>query len=163
MKPMKLIPPQATKIGDSGIWYEIRNGKCQYWYYSMPNGSHDEGDIGARNLKIATFAEEGIRHEDLASAFGISVRHVRRLQERLRTRGRKHFSEPPKRRGPSAISEEQKAVAERRLAEGASIRQAAKDAGVNHETLRSNIRKGLIKAPSVSAETVESAETALEE
>ena len=79
------MSPQATPIGDSGLSYEIRNGMYQYWYYSMPNGFHDEDDIGARNLKIATFAKEGVHPEDLAAAFGISNRHVRHVQNLLRT------------------------------------------------------------------------------
>ena len=126
---MKLMPSHGTEIGDSGLWFEIRNGKFQHWYYSMPCGSRDDDDIGARNLKIATFAKEGVHCLDLAEAFGISDRHVRHLHNLLRTRGWKHFCEPPKRRGPSAASDEQKIVAERRLAEGASIRQAAIDSG----------------------------------
>ena len=163
MQPMKLMSPQATPIGDSGLSCEIRNGMYQYWYYSLPYGYHDEDDIGARNLKIATFAKEGVHPEDLAAAFGISDRHVRHVLNLLRTFGWQHFCEPPKRRGPSAISAERKAAAERRLAEGASIRQAAIDAGIVFETLRSNLRKGFIEAPAVSAEAAEGAETAVEE
>ena len=162
---MKLMAPQATPIGHSGLSYEVRNGKRQYWYYSLPYGYHDEDDIGARNLKIATFSEDGVHDLDLAAAFDIDVRHVRRLRRTLRTRGWKVFTDPPKRRGPSAIDEERKASAERLLAEGASIRQAAKDAGVNHETLRRYVRKGLIEAApaGASTESAEGAETAVEE
>ena len=50
MTPMKFMAPQATPIGHSGLSYEVRNGRYQYWYYTMPNGFHDEDDIGARNV-----------------------------------------------------------------------------------------------------------------
>ena len=156
---MKIMAPQATPIGHSGLSYEVRNGRYQYWYYTLPYGYHDEDDIGGRNLKIASFGEDGIDDMDLAAAFKIDVRHVRRLRRTLRTRGWKVFTDPPKRRGPSAMDEEQKAAAERLLAEGASIRQAAKDIGVVHETLRRYVRKGLVEAapPGASAEAAEGA------
>ena len=75
------------------------------------------------------------------------------------------FADDPRRRGPSAIDEERKAAVERLLAEGASIRQAAKDAGVNHETLRRYARKCLIEAvpADASIEAAEGAETAVED
>ena len=53
------------------------------------------------------------------------------------------FANAPRRRGSSAIDEELKAAAERTLAVGASIQQAAKDTGINRETLRRYARKGL--------------------
>ena len=87
MAPMKFMAPQATPIGHSGLSYEVRNGRYQYWYYTMPNGFHDEDDIGARNLKIASLGEDGVDDMDLAAAFKIDVRHVRRLRRTLRTCG----------------------------------------------------------------------------
>ena len=68
-------------------------------------------------------------------------------------------------------SEETRPVGDRRerkdangrlLAEGANIRQASKNAGVNHETLRRYVRKGLIEAApaGVSTEAAEGAELA---
>ena len=53
----------------------------------MPYGYHDEKDIGARNLKIATFSEQGIDDMDLAAALEIDVRHARSLRSTLRTCG----------------------------------------------------------------------------
>ena len=57
------------------------------------------------------------------------------------------------------MDEERIASAELLLAEGASIRQAAKDASVNHETLRRYARKGLVEGapPGASAEAAEGA------
>ena len=74
------------------------------------------------------------------------------------------FADAPKRRGPSATDEERKACAERPLAEGASIRQAAKDAGVNRETSRRYAREGLIETvPTVSPDAAEGEEIAVED
>ena len=74
------------------------------------------------------------------------------------------FADAPKRRGPSATDEERKACAERPLAEGASIRQAAKDAGVNRETSRRFAREGLIETvPPVSPDAAEGEEIAVED
>ena len=56
------------------------------------------------------------------------------------------FAEDPKRRGPSATDEKRKAAAKRRMAEGASLRQAAKDVGVNRETPRRRLSKDQVEA-----------------
>ena len=87
MTPMKIMSHRAAAIGDSGLACEVLNGRRQYWYYSMPYGSHDEDDIGARNLKIATFGAEGVHDTDLAAAFDIDERHARRLRGTRRTCG----------------------------------------------------------------------------
>ena len=166
MQPMDIMPPQATMIGGTGLSYERRNGKFLYWHYSMPIDSHDEDDIGARNLAIARLAGFGADFHDLAKAFGITVRHVRNLMHAFRTRGWREFTKPIKRRGPSAISEEQKAEAERLLAEGASLRDAASESGIKLATLYWNMRKGRIGAAVAggsSAEGMEAPDAAGEE
>ena len=45
-QPIKLMPPEAAEIGDSGLSFDVRNGRFHYWHYSLPYGFHEEDDIG---------------------------------------------------------------------------------------------------------------------
>ena len=146
MTPLKLMPVGTTQIGDTYFCYEKRNGRFTYYLYLQPIDSHDDDDRGAMNKMIATLADKGIPAKDLAKAFDITPRFVRDLRKTLRTSGWRHFSEDPKRRGPSAIDKKRKAAAKRRMAKGASLRQAAKDVGVNYETLRRHLREEIGRA-----------------
>ena len=115
-----------------------------YFSNLEPFDFHDECDRGAMLIRIAKFAEAGVGRPDLAAAFGVGRSTIQRAVNRLRRSGEASFHVPRRGRGPSVLSGEMKAEANRLLASGLSGAAVARQLGVATATLNYNRRKGWI-------------------
>ena len=144
MYTLPMHPTEATRIGDSSFSFAFVEGRMVYFSNLEPFDFHDECDRGAMLIRIAKFAEAGVGRPDLAAAFGVGRSTIQRAVNRLRRSGEASFHVPRRGRGPSVLSGEMKAEANRLLASGLSGAAVARQLGVATATLNYNRRKGWI-------------------
>lgn len=76
------------------------------------------------------------------NAFGVPLPTVKRYVKLLRDHGSKAFFAEPKRRSATVLQGEARQIAERLIAEGASVPDVAQASGVKANTLHKAIRTG---------------------
>ena len=147
MYTLPMQPPEAVPIGTSSFSFAAIDGRITCFSNLEPYDGHDEADRGAMLLRIARFAENGIRRAGLQTAFGISRSTLKRAATRLRDRGEASFHAPRRGRGTSTIVGETAAEAERLPASGMRIAEVARELGIAPATPCRNCRKGFIACP----------------
>ena len=144
MNTLQMHPPEATHIGTSCFSFVTRDGRTVYFSNLDPCDFHDAGDRSAMLLRIAKFAEGGVRRADLEEAFDVGRATLQRAVNKLREHGEASFHEPRRGHGPSVIVGETVQTAERLLASGMSGAAVARELGVPTATLNYNRRRGFI-------------------
>lgn len=144
MNTLSMPPAEATPIGDSCFSMLVVEGRMVYFSNLEPFDSHDVSDRLAMRLRIARFADHGLRRPDLEAAFGVNRSTVQRAVNRLRREGEAGFLVPPRGRGRSAIDAATAREAERLLASGLSGRAVARQLGIRPSTFSLNRRAGVI-------------------
>ena len=155
MHTLPMPPAEATPIGDSCFSMLVVEGRTVYFSNLEPFDSHDVSDRRAMLLRIARFAEHGVRRRDLEAAFGVNRSTVQRAVNRLRRAGEADFFVRPRGRGRSAIDAETAQEAERLLASGLSGRAVARQLGIRPSTFSLNRRAGVIGGGSSGAGTAQ--------
>ena len=144
MNTLPMHPTEAAPIGGTSFSLASVDGQVVYFSNLEPFDFHDEGDRGAMLLRLAKFAQAGVRRPDLEAAFGVGRSTVQRSVNRLRRVGEASFLAPRRGRGPSVLDAEMVAEANRLLASGLSGAAVARQLGVATATLNYNRRKGFV-------------------
>lgn len=125
-----------------------RHGRTTYFVYQSPFDSHPAEDRPARRRRIATFVRQQLASQkELADAFGLTPVTINRIVQAERQHGESVFDQPRQPRRRTAISDETAQAAGRLLANGLSIRAAARSLQVNPETLRLHVKAGRVPVP----------------
>ena len=154
MQTLSMPPAEATPIGGSCFSFASQDGRVVYFSNLEPFDSHDELDRPGMLLRIARFAEHGVRRADLAAAFGVNRSTVQRAVNRLRREGEAGFFAPRRGRGRSAIDVATAREADRLLALGLSGRAVAERLGIRPSTFSLNRRAGVIGGARARASAV---------
>ena len=144
MNTLSLLPAEAVQIGDTCFSMAVLDGRRVYFSNLEPFDSHPVSERRAVLLRIARFAEHGVRRAHLEEAFGVNRSTVQRAVNRLRRQGEAGFWEPRRGRGRSAIDASTAREAERLLAAKLSGRAVAKRLGIRPSTFSLNRRAGVI-------------------
>jgi transposase len=139
---LPIFPPGAKHITDE-IAAERRDKQVVYVYGSLPLFQHAEGDLQSFRLITSQLIDMGVaRQVDIVNAFGVPLPTVKRYLRLLRDHGSKAFFAEPKRRSAAVLKGEARQIAERLIAEGRSVPEAAQASGVKANTLHKAIRAG---------------------
>ncbi len=134
------------------------DGSTHYFHCLLPIGRHAADDRCALLRRVGEMAAIGTATpRELACACGLGLSTVRRAVRVWREQGEAGFYSPRKPRARTAVTPEIKRAAERALTLGASLRLAARKVGLHVETLRRNIRAGVVAKPSRPTESSEPA------
>ncbi len=144
MNTLPMAPANATPIGTTCFSYHVDGERVVYFTNLQPFDSHDVSSIRSWRLRIARFAEHGIRREDLETAFGVGRSTVQRAVNRYRSKGEEGFHEPRRGRGASAIDADMAREADRLLSTGLSGSAVARRLGIPVRTLNDNRRRGVV-------------------
>ena len=78
MNTLPMRPTEAVQIGNSCFSFVKRDGRVEYFSNLEPFDFHADDQREARLLRIAKFAESGVRRSDLVEALGVSRSTVQR-------------------------------------------------------------------------------------
>ena len=142
MNTLPMRPTEAVQIGNSCFSFVKRDGRVEYFSNLEPFDFHADDQREARLLRIAKFAESGVRRSDLVEALGVSRSTVQRAVNQLRRDGEASFFAPRRGRGPSVIDAAMARTVNRLLASGLSGAAVARAVGISSQTLNNNRRAG---------------------
>ena len=142
MNTLPMRPTEAVQIGNSCFSFVKRDGRVEYFSNLEPFDFHADDQREARLLRIAKFAESGVRRSDLVEALGVSRSTVQRAVNQLRRDGEASFFAPRRGRGPSVIDAAMARTVNRLLASGLSGAAVAREVGISSQTLNNNRRAG---------------------
>ena len=91
MNTLPMRPAEAVQIGNSCFSFVRRDGRVEYFSNLEPFDFHADDQREAKLLRIAKFAESGVRREDLIEALGVSRSTVQRAVNQLRRDGEASF------------------------------------------------------------------------
>ena len=144
MNTLPMRPAEAVQIGNSCFSFVRRDGRVEYFSNLEPFDFHADDQREAKLLRIAKFAESGVRREDLIEALGVSRSTVQRAVNQLRRDGEASFFAPRRGRGPSVIDADMAREADRLLTSGLSGSAVARRLGIPVRTLNDNRRRGVV-------------------
>ena len=142
MNTLPMRPTEAVQIGNSCFSFVKRDGRVEYFSNLEPFDFHADDQREARLLRIAKFAESGVRRSDLVEALGVSRSTVQRAVNQLRRDGEASFFAPRRGRGPSVIDAAMARTVNRLLVSGLSGAAVAREVGISSQTLNNNRRAG---------------------
>ena len=120
-------------------------GMTTYYNFQLPFDQHPADDRQAMLIRIAKFSALGsATQKQLAEAYGVSVKTVRRAVKIYREKGEPGFFEKPKPRRRTVFDEEMIRKASQLLAQGYSGSRAARELGIAVSTFNDNRRAGVI-------------------
>ena len=144
MNTLPMRPAEAVQIGNSCFSFVRRDGRVEYFSNLEPFDFHADDQREAKLLRIAKFAESGVRREDLIEALGVSRSTVQRAVNQLRRDGEASFFAPRRGRGPSVIDADMAREADRLLTSGLSGSAVARRLGIPVRTLNDNRGRGVV-------------------
>jgi transposase len=148
-----MIAGGATPINE--LISVVRAGKeWTYFCGVQPVFRHAEDDRQSFRMFTAQLCCQGAcTQAQIIRTFGVSKNSVLRSTKKFREEGVEGFYRPRRGRGPSVMTAEVSAEAQRLLDLGRSRREVADDVGVKHDTLRKAINQGRLReAPSSEQE-----------
>ena len=147
---LPLIPHGATPIND--LISVVREGqKWTYFFGIQPVFQHPENDRRSFGMFTAQLCCQGAcTQAQIVRTFGVSKNSVLRSVEKYRREGTAGFFQPRRGRGPSVMTPEVTARAQKLLDRGHSRGEVAKELSVEVDTLRKAIHKGRLREPAPS-------------
>ena len=145
--PMNTLPmrlAEADRIGNSRVSFVRRDGRVEYFFNLEPFDFHADDQREGRLLRIAKFAESGVRRSDQIEALGVIRSTVQRAVNQHRRDGGAGFFAPRRGRGPSVIDAAMARTVNRLLASALSDAAVARELGISSQTLNSNRRAGVV-------------------
>jgi len=136
-------PGQAEAI--NAVLSIVRDDdKVAYFASGVPVFVHATNDAAGRRLAAVQMMELGLaRQEELSAALAVNRTTLYRHSRKVQTEGVLGVVDGKRGpQGPHRFNEEKRAQAQALLAEGRSIRQTAKEVGVNEATVRLAVRRG---------------------
>jgi len=124
-----------------------KEGVCTYFVGTDNYFSHKEHEIGAFRMAIATLIHNRhARPVDVErSPLGIPHRTLMRWARQLADEGSDSFFAPRRTRGGSVLTPEKIVECEGLFAEGGTVAEVAREAGVNESTLRKAVAGGRVE------------------
>ena len=139
-----MTPPEATLIGGD-LSMQTVAGWTTYFANLVPIDRHAAEDSRAAQVRMARLhLLSGIRQEDVATAFGVSLSTVTRAVRRYREQGEAGFRQRRWGRGRVVLDAARVREAEALLAQGLSGSAVARRLGVAVSTFSENRRAGVI-------------------
>lgn len=139
---MPIFPPGVTYITNN-IAFQCEDGKVCYLNGHLPVFIHDQKDLQTFRLFTTQLIINGsVKQGDIAKAFGVPVRTIKRYVKRYRENGTKGFYAPPKTRSASKLVGEVLKKAQVLLDEGRSVPDVGRELNLLSNTLHKAIRAG---------------------
>ena len=149
-----MIPGGATQINE--LISVVREGKeWTYFCGVQPVFRHAEDDRQSFRMFTAQLCCQGAcTQAEIIRTFGVSKNSILRSTKKFREEGIEGFYRPRRGRGPSVMTADVSAQAQRLLDLGRSRREIAKELGVKYDTLRKAIDQGRLReaAPTLQEE-----------
>lgn len=144
---LPIFPSGTTPITNE-LAFECQEGKVIYVYGHLPVFQHAEGDVTAFRLFTSQLVVNGTASQaEIARAFHVPSKTVKRYVKRLREGGTKSFYQTPRRRTASVLKGERKVHAQALLDEGKSVPEVGRELGVLPNTIHKAIRAGRLRQP----------------
>lgn len=139
---MPIFPPGVTHI-TSNIAFQCEDGKVCYLNGHLPVFIHDQNDLQTFRLFTTQLIVNGsVKQGDIARAFGVPPRTVKRYVKRYRQNGAKGFYAPPKTRSASKLTGDVLKKAQELLDEGQSIPEVGRALGLLSNTVNKAVHAG---------------------
>lgn len=144
---LPVFPVGTTHI-NAEIAFDCEQGKVTYLNGHLPVFQHAEDDVAAFRLFTCQLVVNGTASQaEIARAFHVPARTVKRYVKRYREGGAKSFFTPPRRRAGSVVKGEAKEQAQALLDEGYSVPEVARRSGILPNTLHKAIRAKRLHQP----------------
>lgn len=145
---MPIFPPGVTHITNN-IAFQCEDGKVCYLNGHLPVFIHDQSDLQTFRLFTTQLIVNGsVKQGEIARAFGIPERTVKRYVKRYRQNGAKGFYAPPKTRSASKLVGEVLKKAQALLDEGRGVPDVGRELDLLPNTLHKAIRAGRLHVAS---------------
>ena len=142
------IFPVGTSPITTELAFDCQDGKVIYVNGHLPVFQHAQGDIAAFRLFTSQLVVNGTASQaEIARAFHVPPKTVKRYVKRLREGGTKSFFVTPRRRSASVLKGEMKEQAQALLDEGKSVPEVGRKLGVLPDTLHKAIRDERLRQP----------------
>ena len=142
---LPIFPAGTTPI-TTELAFDCQGGKVTYLNGHLPVFQHKQEDLAAFRLFTSQLVVNGtVSQAEIARAFHVPPKTVKRYVKRLREGSAKSFFETPRRRSASVIKGAVKAQA--LLDEGQAVPEVARKLGVLPNTLHKAIRAQRLHHP----------------
>ena len=144
---LPLLPAGSTPITDT-LSIVNEGGRWTYFHGLLPVFTHDATDVRSFRMFTAQLAANGhCKLVDIERAFGVTAISVKRAVKRYRDGGGcQAFFAPRKVRGAGVLKPDIVEKLQVLLDDGMSHQEAARQLGVNADTVRKGIKRGLLHA-----------------
>ena len=144
---LPLLPAGSTAITDT-LSVVNEGGSWTYFQGLLPVFTHDAAEVRVFRMFTAQLAAHGhCKLVDIERAFGVTAISVKRAVKRYRDGGGcQAFFAPRKGRGAGVLKPEVVEKLQSLLDDGVGHREAAGQLGVNADTVRKGIKRGLLHA-----------------
>ncbi len=142
------IFPHGTTPITNNLAFECQEGLVIYVNGHLPVFQHAQGDVAAFRLFTSQLVVNGTASQaEIARAFHVPSKTVKRYVKRLREGGTKSFFQTPRRRSASVLKDERKVQAQALLDDGRNVPEVGRELGVLPDTLHKAIRAGRLRQP----------------
>jgi transposase len=142
------IFPAGTTLITAELAFDCQDGKVTYLSGHLPVFQHALDDLAAFRLFTSQLVVNGtVSQAEIARAFHVPSKTVKRYVKRFREGGAKSFFVTPRRRSASVLKDEVKEQAQALLDEGHSVPEVAKRLAVLPNTLHKAIRAERLYQP----------------
>ena len=144
---LPIFPAGTTPI-TAELAFDCQGGKVTYLNGHLPVFQHAQEDLAAFRLFTSQLVVNGtVSQAEIARAFHVPSKTVKRYVKRLREGSSKSFFETRRRRAASVLKGEVKTQAQTLLDEGQSVPAVARQLGVLPNTLHKAIRAERLHQP----------------
>lgn len=144
---LPMFPAGTTPI-TTELAFDCQDGLVIYVNGHLPVFQHAQDDVAAFRPFTSQLVVNGTASQaEIARAFHVPPKTVKRYVKRLREGGTKSFFETPRRRSASVLKGERKEQAQALLDEGKSVPEVGRKLGVLPNTLHKAIRAERLRQP----------------
>lgn len=144
---LPIFPAGTTPI-TTELAFDCQGGKVTYLNGHLPVFQHAQEDLAAFRLFTSQLLVNGtVSQAEIARAFHVPAKTVKRYVKRLREGSSKSFFETPRRRSAAVLKGEVKEQAQTLLDQGQAVPEVARDLGVLPNTLHKAIRAKRLHQP----------------
>jgi transposase len=144
---LPIFPAGTTPITGE-LAFDCQGGKVTYLNGHLPVFQHRQEDLAAFRLFTSQLVVNGTASQaEIARAFHVPPKTVKRYAKRLREGSSKSFFETPRRRSASVLKGELKEQAQSLLDEGQAVPEVARKLAVLPNTLHKAIRAKRLHQP----------------
>ena len=142
------IFPVGTTLITAELAFDCQGGMVTYLNGHLPVFQHAQEDLAAFRLFTSQLVVNGtVSQAEIARAFHVPPKTVKRYVKRLREGGSKSFFETPRRRSASVLQGEVKEQAQTLLDAGQAVPEVARKLGVLPNTLHKAIHTERLHQP----------------